>query len=230
MAYTSKINLGGLGEQPKTQDPALFPDMADIYNALHILTQVLSGVLPGGGGSSGVPPTEAMRFLRSFQMPALVDISAGDLVTVFDAREYAGLKEDFPFPMTSAGVIKGGGGFLNAFGLYRGGITGFALNDAEVGNMVDIGIGPAVVNVSGARAGQLAYSRSAFDNLTADYVGNGQIFLNVWDTVTTNYAFQVIGVGIADDMLMIGSPMMTIPNYIAPEPPPPDTGGGGGGE
>lgn len=230
MAYTSKIDLGGLGEQPKTTNPDVFGDMVDIVNAIHILAQWVSSVLPGGGGGSGVPPAEAMRFLRSFQMPALVDITAGDLITVFDARTWLdfGIQpSEFPFPADHPGVIKGGGGRLEWAGQIRGGITGFALNGTTAGNMVDIGIGPAIVNVQGAKAGLLAFARTAFSNNNPrSYFGNGAIFLDVWNQLQDPH-FQVIGVGVGDDLVMIGAPPMTIPNYLEPSPPDPGTGGDG---
>lgn len=67
MAYRSSINIG-LGETPKTTDPAMFPDMVEIYNAIHILSSYMGRKQRGG-------------FSFTLDTTTNIDVEQGEIIT-----------------------------------------------------------------------------------------------------------------------------------------------------
>lgn len=190
MAYKSQINLGGLGEVPKTTDSGTFVDFTDVYNAIHILAQYTNALLEraqsDGDKGPDKQPWELMTFERWIWLPARQNIKQGEVVTsVYYTRGGT----------TWNGVYRGAYGlvvktmqavFNQAYALGKlNFLCGVALEDAASGELVKFGIGPAIINMSGTKAGDRLYCKPAIQDLNmsssqnaVSTPGDGQMYLN----------------------------------------------------
>lgn len=208
MSYSSSIDLGGLGEVPKTTDEGIFPDLVDIYNAIHILAQYTNSMFNR---------TDDASFDQITLSSANINVKAGDIVTIsslfgdFNANlrpntlrkgmtkgaiehGFSGVTKisygqryvssggeggnwisvGTPFAAGSphVGALKTqntpGSFVISQFnGEYVGAIVGIVLEDAGVGAEVGIGTGKGIIEMEGARVGQIVYAAGvyAYDNL-----------------------------------------------------------------
>ena len=127
--YKSPINLG-LGQMPKTDNSDIFPEMVEVYNAIHLLNAYLDNLRDQFDiGKKGSPPDEQLPFKHGLWGRARTDIKAGEVVT------YDGAADDIHL-----GVI---------LTMKRTAVPpyGFALTDAKEGEQVQMGIGPAIIKV-----------------------------------------------------------------------------------
>lgn len=178
--YRSPVDLG-LPQIPQVQDQEQFTQLMLIYNALHGLNAYLDSLrLALEGGDPEQKPSETMRFLRSVWVPAAVDITAGNVLTINTGKAHLGAHR-----MTI-------GGQTNSY------LTGIALTDAKVDEKVRFGIGPAVLEVAGFKAGMLVYAPLIGEDQA------GKMFLEAppsaagIDTVVIGHCFM-------DDFVMITS-------------------------
>ena len=190
--YNSPVDLG-LGRVPQTGDPELFSEMTEVYNAIHLLAAYMDKVRAGATGGSGADPAEAMPFARFFPGVALQAITAGDLVC--------------PSSITGEnGIIKGGLAHLRTSSAPECNFVGVALADAALGELVRVGVGPAIREVPGSLSGQRIWG---YAGLTTSGVkaGNGQIYTTQPGALAvpggTAYPL-VVGVCVADGFVMIG--------------------------
>lgn len=193
MAYKSQIDLGGLGEVPKTTDSQTFSDFTDVYNAIHILAQWTNALAERlqdeGDKGSDKQPWELLTFERWIWLPARQNIKQGDVVSSIN-HVVGGT--------TWNGVYKGCYGLVHTWQIGSWGIEtwlgkvnylcGVALEDAAVGELVKFGIGPAIINMTGVKAGDRLYSKPTFydsnvgtqspvaSNVT--FFNDGKIYLN----------------------------------------------------
>lgn len=148
-----------LGQVPTIKDPALNYELQGIYNSLHILSQYLEVLRAGLEGSDTQTPAENIRFLKFIHGIAAQPITAGHVVSFDDV---------------TGRVVKG-----TNYGAYRfdhvtneHGVTsryvtglvqtffGIATTDAAIGEDVTIGVGPAILKVTGILSGQQIWART----------------------------------------------------------------------
>lgn len=255
MAYNSDIDLK-LGETPKTTDPAIFPDMLEIYSAIHILGQWVNAVKDiGNSGGPEKAPWDAMPFRDWFYAEAARDITRGSVVTAVGSSRFRAkapgtqARPEGPY-FTVEGIVNGAAGegipyestiqFGGTFPL-GGGVTGFAMKDAAAGELVQVGIGPAIVNVEGIKFGQSVFALAAYRNPIQPFQGYWVELINDGGLVTLqegggHYAFPseliCVGKGVAPDAMMFCPPTnwakaySNTANRVNPPPPAPDYGGG----
>lgn len=218
-----------LGQSPTTRLPALNYELQGMYNALHILSQYLENLRAGLEGSDSQTPAENMRFLKFINAPAKQAISAGSVVTV-----------DYNDGMCINGTSNGSYRFTtydDTIGRRRYALTGMvqtffgiAQNDAAIGENVSIGIGPAILKVTGAKSGQQVWAYTArglvyrvrsvyepFEIMGTDLSGNGNLYLDypylfdlpgypmdISSTIRVlGKAFaSPVGIGVADDYVL----------------------------
>lgn len=189
--YRSPVNLG-IGRLPLIQDqsdPALYEELVGMYNAIHLLNQYLDRLrttAEGGGGSEQDPDVSA-GFTRFFSMKALQPITEGNIVS----------------PMVgSDGYVNG----ILANSLAAGALalnTGVALSSAGIGEDVRIGVGPAVIKVSGAQPGQQLWGINS-RTTTGAYAGIGTLYLA--DPGSVGGAVSIpCAVGVAPGYAIIGN-------------------------
>ena len=161
--YRSPVDLG-LGQVPITQDPEIFNEMTDVYNAIHLLNAYLDQlrVIAEGGGGSGQSPEDSMPFNRFYVATALVDITAGQVVS--------------PSSITGENGIRLGA-LANNFAQSNqtANFCGIALIDALAGEDVRVGVGPASLEVPGAVSGQLLWAYGS-RNVNGAVAGNGILY------------------------------------------------------
>lgn len=255
MGYSSDIDLGGLGESPKTQNAEAFQDFVDVYNAIHILAQYVNSVInrPQGSGDADTPPWEAMRFERWFYAPAAVHISAGAIVTPvdYDGFHYGryggstfylkGLINGVAPPELRPSYTSTGPLEFKTLPL-MGGFTGYALTSGGPGELIQVGVGPAILNSAGIKAGEPVFAEAAYkrQDRSGTYVATKQAELfNRGDLIKLPPegvratgrpgGLYCVGVGVADGAFMLTLPNL-IPNALQViSRPPPETDFGGGG-
>lgn len=193
MAYKSQINLGGLGEVPKTQDAETFADFTDVYNAIHILAQWTNALVErfqhedeqDTDNGPDKDPWESMTFKDWIWLPARQAINQGDVISSVNYTHQG---------TTYNGVYKGAhmisdkrtfDGTWNWFTFVgkTNFLVGIALEDAAIGDLVKFGIGPAIMNVGGVKAGDRLYCRPALEHWSNQTPGfrvnaDGQLYIN----------------------------------------------------
>lgn len=185
--YRSPVNIG-LGQVPTTQDPAIFTEMTEVYNAIHLLNQYLDQlrIVAEGGGGSGQAPDVTMPFNRFFVATALVNIQIGDPVC---PASVGGLN----------GIILGALSNDRTVQACNSNFCGLALTAALAGQDVRVGVGPAIVAFPGAVSGQLIWAYSSLAT-------NGNIFGDRSLTVG-NPGARTNGAGIAYPMPVASCPL-----------------------
>jgi hypothetical protein len=186
--YRSPVNLG-LPRQPLTRDNELFDELTAVYNAIHLLNQYLDRLRTGaeGGGGSEQDPDISAGFTRFFVMPALQPIVTGNIVSPH---------------VGSDGYVNGTLGN----GLLAGAValnTGVALSDAAIGEDVRIGVGPGVIAVPGAVAGQRLWGINSRTTVGA-YAGIGALYTVDPGAVAGAVSIPV-AVGVANGFAIIGN-------------------------
>lgn len=131
----------GLPQVPQAANEEDFQQYLLIYNAIHMLNAYLDELrLTLEGGDPEAKPSETMRFLRSFWLPAKEPIDAGNVVALRKGKVVKGADK------TAVGFS------TNSF------LTGIALTTAETDEKVRFGVGPAVIEVPGFKAGGLVWA------------------------------------------------------------------------
>lgn len=195
-SYNSPVQVG-IGRTPRTQDPELFGEMVDIYNAIHSLLANLDKVsaIIGGGNAGSSDPLESMPFIRFYANTALQSIEMGDLICP------ASINND-------DGVVKGALPSSTLFGsplLSR--LSCIALTTASAGQLVRVGIGPAAIEVPGAVCGQTVWGFLSVSNSGTTYKNDGGIYLTDQGTVSIggqSYTCVPVGISPKDGYAVIG--------------------------
>lgn len=190
--YRSPVDLG-LSRVPLTNNPELFDELTQVYNAIHLLNQYLDdlrNIASGEGGGAEQTPDVTAGFSRFIAAIALQDITEGQIIS----------------PAIGAdGYVKGVlcNGIVSGSPLLTAHV---ALTSALTGQSVRVGIGPAVIQVPGALPGQKVYGINSRTS-TGAYSLQGGTY--VPDPTVVSGAFSVpIAVGIATGFAVIG-------NYVA---------------
>lgn len=188
--YRSPINLR-LPQTPTVEDPQMFSEMLQVYNAIHTLNAYLDQLrLALEGGDPEQEPSESMRFLRGFWAEAAEDIDESNIVSMRNGKVRKGADKSV--------------GFQNFF-------TGLSLTSAKQGEKVRFGVGPAIVKVPGFTAGQWAWAPVVNEQ------GAGQISATrpkgVDEDDGDEYFLQATIVG----RCLIDEYVVLIPNIVLPE-------------
>lgn len=185
--YRSPVDLG-LGQVPLTQDPNLFNEMTEVYNAIHLLNQYLDQlrIIAEGGGGSGQSPADSMPFNRFYVGVALVDITAGQLISPSAVPGQNGL-------------IRGGLPHDVGSSAPECNFAGVALTNALAGTDIRVGIGPAILEFPSAVTSQLLWGYPQRST-------NGNVF-GVGDLFPYNPGPLTNGAGIAYPMPVATCPI-----------------------
>lgn len=162
--YRSPLDLG-LGQQPQTQDPLLFNEFTEVYNAIHLLNQYLDQLrlVAEGGSGSGEAPSDSMPFNRFYTAIALVNITVGQPVS--------------PSPLTNQnGVILGALANNAGIGNPSSNFCGIALTSALAGQALRVGVGPAIIQFPGISSGQILWAYSSLTTTSARF-GDGGLYV-----------------------------------------------------
>lgn len=193
--YSSPVNIG-LGQVPQTVDPELFNELNDVYNAIHLINGYLDQlrIFAEGGTGSTSTPAQSMPFNRFFTAPALVAIVPGQVVSPSTTG-------------TENGIVLGGLAHDFTSAEPESNFSQIALTSAAIGEPVQVGVGPATLEIPGALSGNLVYAFPALD-IAGNKVNNGNIYLAYPGTVTITPGVTVtampIGVCIRDGYVMFG--------------------------
>lgn len=135
--YKSKVDIG-LGRMPKMQDPVLYPEMVEIYNAIHTLNSYVDVVREGSEiGKKGETLDKQMPFKSGYWGIAYHDLKAGDQV----CYTADGIRKGVQMRSSSRTTLN----------------WGIALNDAKEGEEVQMGVPPAVINVPGVKLNEVIH-------------------------------------------------------------------------
>lgn len=191
--YRSPVDLN-LARTPDIADPELFEEFTQVFNSIHLINAYLDRLrIIAGGGGSGQTPAETLPFNRFFVSTALQKINAGDVVS--------------PATDGQNGIFKGAMAHNFGSAAPYSHFCGIALTDAEIGQDLRVGVGPASLEITGATGGTViwAFSSRATNGNPSEagglYLGNpGTIGAPAGGTV---YAMPV-GIGLANNYALFG--------------------------
>lgn len=187
----AKLNIR-LGQSPEYKDPQLDTDLQQMYNALHLLSQYMDILRENLESAPGQNPAESIRFRRTFWAPARQNIVQGAIVSSWDHGIVNGvLTTQGTSTIVDGAVSIGSTGTRELIGLIQQQAM-VALTDATAGQLVQVGVGPGVTQITGAKCGQLVWASDAryvssyrqANESSTQYVyareltGNGGIYLS----------------------------------------------------
>jgi len=190
-----------LGQSPANQDPKYVVELQYVYNSVHTLNAYASAIINavgGGGGGAitdpntvdGNPPNNDVPFVNSFWGVAGQPIEVGSVVSSFGNQIVNGVLSSEPYrEFIDSSVTVGSTGSRYILGLVP--LQYFiALTAAQPGEQVQVGIGPGISKVSGAKCGQVIWavdSRTVYSTRKRQHVeqlverrdllGNGGLYL-----------------------------------------------------
>lgn len=181
-----------LGLSPTIQDSKYATEFQLIYNALHLLGEYMDVLRANLESTPGQTPSESVRFRRTFFAPALQSIAAGSIVSPVAGGIVNGVLSSEPKVSSYTDSAPLGASTTNRATL---GVDlrmfGVALTNASPGELVQVGIGPGITQVTGAVCGQLVWAadsrsiRSVAPSASPtrtfvgrDLVGNGGVYLS----------------------------------------------------
>lgn len=241
MTYRSNNRLL-LSEKPLTSDPEVFPDMNDVYASIHLLNDWVTQVQENlTSGEDIVDPDKAIPFKTWFWGTAGEPNPQGTIVSAVRGGRY--WDENRNRIDLIDGWYKGCGGaqsnlydkFLPAASNSNG-MYGVLLDEAKsAGDIVRIGIGPAVIKVEGVFIGEILYCFPTFRiGAGGPNVGGGQAFSGQFQEnrggITTKAYNDTLPIGhiIANDYALLDFRVdgftYQLNSFV---PPNPETGGGG---
>lgn len=156
----SKVNIR-LGQSPDIKNPQLNSEFQLIFNALHLLSGYLDVLRQNLESADGQTPSESVRFRRTFWGTALQDISVGAVVSVYQNGIINGVAATLPAAsVIDPAVTVGSTGSRALFGIVPRQFF-IALTAAVAGQPVQVGVGPGVLQMPGAKCGQLIWGVQA---------------------------------------------------------------------
>lgn len=217
--YSGSTNLL-LGQTPELRkDSPYLREFQGIYNALHTLNQYFTLLAENLGGTSGTTPAEEVTFRRFIYGEAKQKITAGSVVAPYMNGFVNGcLKTTYYDPLFGAvSPIRAESRF-----------AGLAIEDAEIGEQVKVGIGPAIIKLSGIKCGKVVWAAGSTSERVhtktpssrlegEDLVGNGGLYLSYIQYQLPGYpkllsfreridntVFSMpVGIAIADDYVLL---------------------------
>lgn len=234
MSYSSEINLGGLGESPKTKDPEVFPDMTDVYNAIHILAQWVD-MLYQNEKNKVQPEERGDELTRFVTVRAAVDITAGMFVSVptsfvapprgpnakfFNGAVpgyWTGEADTFTAVVSPSFPVPSGTFPVKVPAALTFGI---ATQDAAAGEMVKIGLGPGQIDLPGANVGDTVWVSKFTVDARGNHTSDGNFYVVPFDTRNVNTRNLVLleYVNVPDKVNMPIA-LRAGENYSVPAPP-----------
>lgn len=199
------INLH-LSVSPIYQNPRYSYELQSVYNSLHTLNAyagALKNAIGNGGGNSevvdGEDPNISLPFVTSFWATALQAITPGAIISNLNGGMVNGVLSSEPFPVfVDSGSTIGSTGSRRLLGVVP--LEFFiAITAAAPGEKVQVGVGPGITKVNGAKCGKIIWavdSRSIYSERRAntvdqivrrrDILNNGGLYLN---NIIGRYAF-----------------------------------------
>lgn len=167
----SSLNIR-LGQSPDIQDPALNSEFQQIFNALHLLSQYMDILRENLESAPGQSPSESVRFRRTFWAVALQPIVAGAICSAYGTGIVNGIATNDPGPQIYDPVDSiGSTGSRRRFGLVQKQHF-IALTAAAAGELVRVGVGPGILEVTGATCGQIIWGVGAMSVRTYRHANN----------------------------------------------------------
>lgn len=155
-----------LGQIPDIKDPQTQNELQLVYNALHLLSNYLGALRANLESAPGQTPSESVRFRRTFWAVALQDIAVGSVCSSFQQGIVNGVQTNNPGnSIDDSGVTLGSTGSRAMFGTSQQSFY-IALTAATAGQLVQVGVGPGIIQVTGAKCGQIVWGVSAESVLT----------------------------------------------------------------
>lgn len=145
-----------LGQSPTIKIPSLNYELQGIYNALHILSQYMEALRAGFEGSDTQTPSENIRFLKFITGTAGQKITAGHIVSFDDVTGLVVKGTNYGI-MYVRQLNLNGINYAYVSGMIQT-FFGVAQADAEIGEKITMGVGPAILKVTGAISGQTVYA------------------------------------------------------------------------
>lgn len=146
--YSGSTNLL-LGQTPDLRkDSPYLREFQGIYNAIHILNQYFTLLAENIGGTGGTTPAEQVTFRRFIYGEAKQKITAGSVVAPYLNGFVNGCLKTLYY---DTGLIQPARPQESRF-------AGLAIEDAEIGERVKVGIGPAIIKLTGAKCGQVVWA------------------------------------------------------------------------
>lgn len=155
-----------LGQVPDVQNPQAQNELQLVYNALHLLSNYMGALRANLESAPGQIPSESLRFRRTFWGVALQNIAVGAVCSSFQQGIINGVQTTEPNAFVDdPGVTIGSTGSRRRFGTSQQAFY-IALTAASAGQLVQVGVGPGVIAVTGAKCGQLIWGVSALSVFT----------------------------------------------------------------
>lgn len=198
--YSSPIDLG-LGQATGVTDPELFAEFSAVYRAIHMLNSNLDTVREFLGSSGGTgTPDKTLAFQRSFTGIALEDIAVGDIVCpAYDGVRNGIIKGSVPTPVKPPQYAQYP--TVSRF-------ASVALTAALANETVRVGVGPAVIPVTGAKSGQALWAYTGLSTTNA-LGGDGGLYLtNTGSKAGANggtISPMPVGITVLDGYVMFGT-------------------------
>ncbi|MND22538.1 hypothetical protein D3C80_129190 [compost metagenome] len=185
-----------LGQIAQVRDPELNAEYQSIYNALHILSQYLNTLRLGLEGGEGQTPSESLTFRSTFWAEAKQAIQPGNVVSSLNGGIVKGVLSSEPIHnLLEISTAVGSTGSRRRFGVV---IKEWfiALTEAEVGELVQVGVGPGILEVTGAKSGQIVWAQDSRSIYTIREVNTSTQYLNSRDLVGNGDIFLANPIGI----------------------------------
>ena len=167
-----------LGQSPNIQNPQLNSELQGVYNALHILNAYTEQLRQELEGTDSQTPSESLRFRRKFEAVAAQTITAGNVISPIPSGMVNGIMTSYPtwdsrFIWTpSSGVPP------RAYYAQTPFVPMIALTDASAGEIVSVGVPPGIIELPGAKCGQIIWAANARGTWTYHGATNGTRFYN----------------------------------------------------
>lgn len=218
---------------PSSEVKKDYAEFQEIHNALHTLAYYLKYIRTGMVSSDSKKPDASVPFTRFLQATAAEKIEEGSVCSPMEDGWRNG------FAASDLAIIGQGRLSYNAGRTLR--FAGLALESAEIGETFTVGVGPAIINVTGVKCGNPVYAQSAKtvtfyidrdDNTIVTghgWSGDGKLYLDAGHTTSApgypglrpdgRYYFspasvKIIGMGIADDYMLLGQEMIYLSSYV----------------
>lgn len=180
-----------LPESPNLSDPATNSEFQEIHNAIRILAEYLDVLRDSLESQPDQIPSVSLRFRNRFWAKALQRIEVGAICSTFGEGIVNGVGSNGPtvLAIDDGAVTLGSTANRTMFGVEQQDFF-VALTAANIDEMVQLGVGPGAVAVTGATCGDIIWAvdaRSVYTTRRAnesiqyfvqrDLVNNGGIYL-----------------------------------------------------
>lgn len=156
----SDLNIR-LGQSPDIKDPALNSEFQQVFNALHLLSQYMGLLRENLESAPGQTPAESVRFRRTYWAPALQDIAVGAICSAYGTGIVNGVATNLPASTMIDPVVSiNSTGSRSRYGLIQQQHF-VALTAATAGQLVNVGVGPGIIQVAGAKCGKIIWGVAA---------------------------------------------------------------------